>query len=257
MQDLLSLANHLADESGAVIRRYFRTVFTTETKEDASPVTIADREAEARIRQIIEATRPDDAILGEEYGHKEGKSGFTWVLDPIDGTKSFVVGRPSFGTLIALCKNGTPILGIIDQPVIRERWASDSKSTTFNGTRVFTRKATSLKECRIASTAPAQLAPPNTQDYLWQTLDTNCSYTLWGGDCYSYGLLANGGLDAVIETCLSPHDYLALVPVIKGAGGWMGDWGGGALMLESHNKSGQTLALGNPAMKDRFIDLLK
>ncbi len=256
MQDLLSLANHLADESGKVIRKHFRTPFDVETKSDASPVTVADKGAEARIREILEEKRPGDGILGEEYGPKESRNGYTWVLDPIDGTKSFVIGRPTFGTLIALCKDGIPVLGIIDQPILNERWVGDTKQTTFKGTPVSARKVSTLKECRVASTAPAQLAAPNTDGHLWQKLDSACNYTVWGGDCYSYGLLTNGGLDAVIETCLAPYDYLALVPVVTGAGGWMGDWNGNSLTLTNHDKSGKTIALGNADLKDDFLKLI-
>ena len=118
MQELLSFANHLADESGKVIRQYYRTDFTVENKADESPVTIADRTVEATLRKIIESQRPDDGILGEEYGTKESRNGFTWVLDPIDGTKSFTIGRPSFGTLIAYCKNDVPMMGVIEQPIL-------------------------------------------------------------------------------------------------------------------------------------------
>jgi inositol-phosphate phosphatase / L-galactose 1-phosphate phosphatase / histidinol-phosphatase len=247
MQELLSFANHLADESGKVITRYFRKGFAVERKGDDTPVTIADRSVEAELRKIIEAARPDDGILGEEYGPKESRSGYIWVLDPIDGTKSFVVGRPTFGTLIALCKENAPILGVIDQPILKERWVGDGARTTFNGHKISTRKVITMKECRVASTAPAQLPD------LWQKLDAACAYTIWGGDCYSYGLLANGGLDCVIETGLAPYDYLALAPIVSGAGGWMGDWNGAPLTLQS---DGRTIALGNPALKDSFLDFV-
>lgn len=282
MQELLSLANHLADESGKIIRQHFRTPFDVETKSDASPVTVADKGAEAKIREILEEKRPDDGILGEEYGPRESKNGLTWVLDPIDGTKSFVIGRPTFGTLIALCQDGVPILGIIDQPILNERWVGDGKQTTFNGKVVRTRPCPYMKAARVASTAPAQLVgntPPSipplagggVEDenippasggirggslHLWQRLDQECAYTIWGGDCYSYGLLANGGLDAVIETMLAPYDYLALVPVVHGAGGMMCNWEGNPLTLSNHEKTGRTLAVGNPALKDQFLEII-
>ncbi|PZO82995.1 MAG: histidinol phosphate phosphatase [Micavibrio aeruginosavorus] len=256
MQDLVSFANHLADESGKVIRGYFRQPFDVETKSDESPVTAADKGAEARLREIIEAQRPEDGILGEEYGPKESRNGYTWVLDPIDGTKSFVIGRPTFGTLIALCKDGVPILGVIDQPILNERWVGDGKVTYFNGQEAHTRKCPSLKQARVASTAPAQLAAPNADGHLWQALDAACAYTVWGGDCYSYGLLANGGLDAVVETCLAPYDYLALVPVVTGAGGFMSDWNGNPLTLINHDKSGRTIAMGDASLKDDFLKII-
>jgi len=251
MQELLSFANSLADTSGAIISRYFRTDFTVDTKSDASPVTVADRAVEAELRKIIEKERPDDGIFGEEYGIKESKNGYDWVLDPIDGTKSFVIGRATFGTLISLCKDGVPILGIIDQPIAKERWVgAKDMPTIFNGRQVKTRACSDLRSAVAGSTAPAQLGGQ------WKTLDLNCAYTVWGGDCYFYGLLANGGIDAVMETMLAPYDYLALVPVVEGAGGWMGDWNGNPLTLSHHDKAGRVLAVGDPALKDTFLNLL-
>lgn len=253
MQELLSLANHLADESGKVITRYFRTDFTVENKADESPVTIADRAVEAELRKIIEVQRPDDGILGEEYGPKESKSGFTWVLDPIDGTKSFTVGRASFGTLIALCQGDIPLLGVIDQPILKERWVGDTQQTTFNGAPVKTKSCASLKSARVASTSPSQLAELHGEVPLWRKIYNECNYFVWGGDCYSYGLLANGWLDGVMEQFLAPYDFAALVPVVQGAGGWMGDWLGNPLTLKS---DGRALAIGDIARKDDFLKLL-
>src|SRR5688572_2092698 len=154
MQELLKLAETMADEAGKIARQYFRQPFDTEMKGDETPVTIADKTIEAKLREIIERARPEDGILGEEYGPKETRNGLTWVLDPIDGTKSFVVGRPTFGTLIALCENDVPILGVIDQPISGERWTGDGKQTTFNGSPVKARPCATLKEARLASTSP-------------------------------------------------------------------------------------------------------
>jgi histidinol phosphatase-like enzyme (inositol monophosphatase family) len=254
MQELLSFANRLADESGKIITRYFRTDFAIEAKTDETPVTIADRTVEAELRKIIERERPDDGILGEEYGPKESKSGFTWVLDPIDGTKSFTVGRPSFGTLIALCEGDIPVLGVIDQPILKERWVGDTEVTTFNGKQVVTRTCPDLKSARMASTSPSQLAELHGEHPLWKKIYAECNYMVWGGDCYSYGLLANGWLDGVVEQFLAPYDFAALVPIVQGAGGWMSDWEGNMLTLKSE---GRTLALGDAGLKDSMIDLLK
>lgn len=254
MQELLSLAHTLADESGKIISRYFRTDFSIERKGDETPVTIADREVEAALRRIIESRRPDDGILGEEYGPKESKSGLTWVLDPIDGTKSFTVGRPSFGTLIALCEGDIPVLGVIDQPVLKERWVGDTEETTFNGKPVRTAQCANLKSARLASTSPSQLAELHGDHPLWKKLYAECNYIVWGGDCYSYGLLANGWLDGVVEQFLAPYDFAALVPIVQGAGGWMGDWGGNPLTLHS---DGRTLAIGDASLKNQFLDILK
>lgn len=248
ISSLLPLANRLADEAGKIILQHYRTGFAVDHKSDESPVTIADRGVEARIREILEIERPEDGILGEEYGPKDSKNGLTWVIDPIDGTKSFVVGRPTFGILIALCKDGIPVLGMIDQPVLKERWIGDGRTTTFNGTPVKTRACPALKQARIASTSPAQLPQ------CWEELNSKSNFMVWGGDCYSYGLLANGWLDGVIEDFLAPYDFLALPPIVHGAGGWMGDWDGKPLTVES---KGKTLALGDAAMKDEMLSLLK
>lgn len=253
MNDLLSFASHLADESGKVIAQYFRTEFTVDSKEDSSPVTIADRMVEKTLRAIIERERPEDGILGEEYGPKESSSGLTWVLDPIDGTKSFTIGRPSFGTLIALCKEGVPQIGVIDQPILKERWIGDGTHTTFNGVPVLARACAEPKQARMASTSPSQLAQDVGGQPLWRALYTKSNYMVWGGDCYSYGLIANGWLDGVIESGLAPYDFAAIPPIVQGAGGWMGDWRGAPLTLASE---GKTIALGDAALKDDFLDLL-
>lgn len=254
MQELSAFASILADEAGKIITRYFRTDFAIDTKSNETPVTVADREVELHLRKIIESERPDDGILGEETEAKESKNGFTWVLDPIDGTKSFTIGRPSFGTLIAYCKGWTPILGVIDQPILKERWIGDGHTTTFNGKIVKTSKCARMKDARIASTSPAQLTHKSGDEMLWQRLYKEGRYMVWGGDCYSYGLLANGWLDGVIETMLAPYDYAALAPIVNGAGGWMGDWDGNPLTLKS---DGHTLAIGDVARKDDFLALLK
>lgn len=248
MQELLSFANRLADVSGKVISRYFRTDFDVESKGDETPVTIADRTVEAELRAIIERERPDDGILGEEFGPKASKNGLTWVLDPIDGTKSFIIGRPTFGTLIALWNEDAPLLGVIDQPILRERWIGDGKQTTFNGKAVKVRACTSLKDAVCTCTSPRQI------EALWPRLYEDCKAMVWGGDCYSYAMLANGWLDIAVESGLQPYDFAALVPIVQGAGGWMGDWNGAPLTLAS---GGRTLALGDASLKDPFLTLLK
>lgn len=248
MQDFITLAHHLADEAGSIIGKHFRTNFEVESKADETPVTIVDRTVEARLREIVEKQRPEDGILGEEYGPVEGKNNYTWVFDPIDGTKSFVIGRPTFGTLIALCQDGVPILGIIDQPILKERWIGvKGQPTLFNGTSVQTRPCVSLKETRIASTSPSMMPE------VWPKFYDECGIVVWGGDCYSYGLLANSGLDAVIESGLGTYDFAAIPPIVEGAGGLMCDWEGKPLTLES---DGKTLAIGNPALKEEFLSLI-
>ncbi len=251
MQEFTALANKLADEAGKIVRQYFRTDFDVIKKDDDSPVTIADRSIESSLREIIEAERPDDGILGEEFGTKEGKSGYTWVIDPIDGTKSFVIGRPTFGTLIALCENDVPVLGVIDQAILQERWIGiKGQETTFNGEPVQTRSCESLDKARVCSTTPAMF---NNTGPAYEALGKG-NEIAWGGDCYMYGLIASGFMDIAIEADLSPYDFAALVPVIEGAGGHISDWDGNPVTLKS---DGRIIALGDPALWEEIYKLLK
>ncbi len=251
MQELLSFANNLADEAGKIVQQYFRSKFEVIKKDDDSPVTIADRSIEKRLREIIEEQRPDDGILGEEFGVKDSKSGLIWVIDPIDGTKSFVIGRPTFGTLIALCENDEPVLGIIDQAILNERWVGvKGQKTTFNGQPIKTRPCQTLDEARICSTTPAMF---NKTGPAYEALGKG-NEIAWGGDCYMYGLIASGFMDIAIEADLSPYDFAALVPVIEGAGGHISDWEGNSITLKS---DGRIIALGDPAMWDEVSAKLK
>lgn len=243
MQEFTALANSLADEAGEIVRQYFRTPFDVETKSDDSPVTIADRSVELRMREIIERERPDDGIFGEEFGIKESKNGLTWVLDPIDGTKSFMIGRPTFGTLIALCEDDKPVLGIIDQAISKERWVGADGQTTFNGKPVSTRPCKTVKDSRICSTTPAMFSETGP---VYEAFETGCK-VVWGGDCYMYGLIASGHMDIAIEASLSPYDFAALVPVVENAGGIITDWDGNPLTLKS---SGEVIAMGDAALWD-------
>ena len=248
MQDILLTAHKLADAAGEVIRGHFRTPFEIISKFDETPVTVADRAVEARLREMIEAAHPQDGILGEEYGKKASQNGRTWVIDPIDGTKSFIVGRPTFGTLIALCEDEVPVMGVIDQPIAGERWVgAKGMPTTLNGTPVKTRPCGSLKEAVAGCTSPKQIPD------LWERFYAEYKAMVWGGDCYSYGLLAMGGMDVVVEQYLAPYDFAALPPIIEGAGGLMCDWGGKPLTLSS---IGQTVAIGDPVLKDAVLDFI-
>lgn len=241
MQEFEALAKRLADEAGEIVRPYFRKPMTIEIKGDDSPVTIADRAVEKRMREIIEAERPDDGIYGEEFGIKESKNGLTWVLDPIDGTSSFIIGRPTFGTLIALCEDGVPQLGVINQPILGEQWIGDGKTTTFNGKVVRARPCDNIDRAIVGSTCPAMF---KGNESLFQSFDDRCKM-IWGGDCYMYGLMAQGYLDIIFETLLQPYDYCALVPVVKGAGGHISDYAGNDLTLES---DGTVVACGDPGL---------
>ena len=254
----LALANRLADAAGAAIRPLFRGNWEQERKADRSPVTEADRAAEAAMRAILEAERPDDGIIGEEYGTRNEGAGRQWVLDPVDGTISFMAGRPIFGTLIALMQDGWPVLGIIDQPIAGERWAGRiGEGTTFNGKAVRTRSCKSLDEAVLATSSPHYFDNASAEAYmqLAQVVGGNerQGTIVYGGDCYNYGLLAGGHLDIVCEQGLAIYDYAALVPVVEGAGGTVSDWQGNPLDAES---DGTIIALGDPARLDDVLEAM-
>jgi inositol-phosphate phosphatase / L-galactose 1-phosphate phosphatase / histidinol-phosphatase len=247
----ITLAARLADAAGAAIRPFFRADFVHEAKGDASPVTEADRAAEAAMRAILEAECPDDAIIGEEFGNKNGSSKRTWVLDPIDGTVSFMAGRPIFGTLIALLQDGFPVMGVIDQCISGERWVGVSgRETTLNGKPVRTRACRALSEAVLASTGPQYFDNHAAEHFMALAAKTAHKRMVWGGDCYNYGLLAAGQIDLVVESGLKIHDFAALVPIVEGAGGLMCDWNGDPLHSGS---AGDVIALGDPA---RLEDVL-
>jgi histidinol phosphatase-like enzyme (inositol monophosphatase family) len=257
-QSDIDLAHRLADAAGTVIRGYFRRPAGLEIKDDRSPVTLADREAEAAMRRLIEAERSGDGIVGEEYGVREGVTGRRWVLDPIDGTHSFTAGRAIFGTLIALVENDWPVLGVIDQPVQRERWIGVAgRGTTFNGAPVRTRTCAQLEGAVMATTSPHYFGEDAALRYLALTAATSGGHTrmtpIYGGDCYNYGLLASGQIDLVCESGLKLHDFAALVPIVEGAGGRMCDWNGEPLTAESQ---GHVLAIGDPARVDDVLEAL-
>lgn len=246
------LANRLADAAGAAIRPFFRAHFTHEAKDDASPVTEADRAAEAAIRSILDIKCPHDAIIGEEYGEKSGTSGRSWILDPIDGTVSFMAGRPVFGTLIALLEDGWPVLGVIDQCISGERWVGAAgRETTFNDKLVRTRSCQALSDAVLASTGPQYFDDHAAEHFMALAAKTAHKRMVWGGDCYNYGLLAAGHIDLVVESGLKLHDFAALVPVVEGAGGMMCDWNGEPLHAAS---DGHVIALGDAARMEDVLE---
>jgi len=248
----IAFAETLAGLAGEAIRPYFRNSHGLEAKDDASPVTLADRAAEAAMRAAIEARFPDDAIIGEEYGVREGTSGRAWVLDPIDGTRAFISGRPIFGTLIALVADGWPVLGVIDQPILRERWVGViGRPTLFNGKAAATRRCPELSKALLATTSPALFG--DDQLHAFEHLDAAVMSTVLGGDCYNYACVASGWLDIVVEDGLKLHDFAALVPVVEGAGGRMCDWSGDPLTVDS---IGEVVAAGDPARIEDILEAL-
>lgn len=249
----IALAERLADAAGAAIRPFFRAAYASETKADASPVTEADRAAEAAMRRIIEAEYPRDGIIGEEYGIKDSATGRSWVLDPIDGTISFMAGRPIFGTLVALVEEGWPVVGVIDQPVARERWVGAvGRPTQFNGAPATTRRCTAMAEAMLATSSPHYFTDDDAVRFLAVAAKAS-RRVIYGGDCYNYGLVASGHLDLVVESGLKLHDFAALVPVVEGAGGTMCDWTGEPLNADS---AGDVIALGDAARLEEVVEAL-
>jgi histidinol phosphatase-like enzyme (inositol monophosphatase family) len=251
-QDLIDLAHHLADASGAVLRRYYRADLEEDDKEDGSPVTIADREAEAVMRELLAARAPDHGVVGEELGPRREGAELVWVLDPIDGTKAFLTGKPLFTTLIGVLFRGQPVLGIIDQPVVGDRWVGAAGRATVLGSRpVRTRDCTSLARARLSTTGPQYFDEAGKRAF--DRVAAQARLVSYGGDGYQYGLVASGGLDLVFESGLKLHDFAALVAVIEGAGGVITDWRGRALDAASE---GSVVAAGDPRVHAEALSLL-
>jgi histidinol phosphatase-like enzyme (inositol monophosphatase family) len=250
----IALANRLAEAAGAAIGPYFRGELGLEAKADSSPVTLADRAAEVAMRRILAAEVPRDGIVGEEFGIEREGANRCWVLDPIDGTTSFVAGRPIFGTLIALLDRGFPVLGVIDQPILGERWVGAmGHATTFNGREVRTRACRDLSDALLASTSPSLFDDHAAGHFMALASRTAHRRMIWGGDCYNYGLVASGQIDLVCESGLKLHDFAALVPVVEGAGGTMADWNGEPLHAGS---AGDVIALGDAARLEDVVEAL-
>lgn len=251
-QDLIDLATRAANLSRPILRRYFRADLDVVRKGDESPVTRADREAEAAIRRLLTREAPDHGIIGEEHGTERTDADFVWVLDPLDGTRAFVVGKPTFGTLIALAYKGEPVLGVIDMPVLDERWiGAAGHVTTFNGAAAQTRACTRLADAWINTTSPEMFAGARETAFnSVRAASAGCNY---GGDCYGYALVASGHLDATIEAGMQTYDFMALAPVVQGAGGIITDWAGKPLGLES---DGSVIAAGDARVHAEAVALL-
>ncbi len=255
LDQFVAAAEAAADVAGAVVRPFFRADFAVDTKSDRSPVTIADRTAEQAMRAVLAERFPDHGILGEEFGLDRPEARLRWVLDPIDGTRAFVSGRPTFGTLIALMDGDTPIVGVIDQPVSGERWiGAAGRKTTFNGRyggRVGCRTCPSIADAELSCTSPEMLGADMPR---WERLAAAARRNYWGGDCYAHGLLAIGQIDVITENTMKLWDWAALVPVVEGAGGKVTDWSGQPLRPGG---DGYVLSVGDPALLPQVVALLK
>jgi inositol-phosphate phosphatase/L-galactose 1-phosphate phosphatase/histidinol-phosphatase len=248
----LELALRLADAAGEAIRPYFRQPLTVDDKADLTPVTAADRAAEQAMRSLIESRFPEHGIIGEEFGRARDSAEFVWTLDPIDGTKSFVSGVPLFGTLIALTRAKRPILGIIDQPISRERWVGVAgRPTTLNGAVVHCRACAGLAAATLFATTPDMFK--GRQAAAFARVSGAIKLTRFGADCYAYGLLAAGFIDLVIEADLKPYDFCPMVPIVEGAGGLATDWRGAPLDLASE---GRVLIAGDRRTHEAALALL-
>ncbi len=250
--DLIAFAHRLADASGPVVMRYFRKNLPVEVKSDSTPVTLADREAESVIRQLIYDHHPDHGVVGEEHAAVQPDAEFVWVIDPIDGTKSFITGRPLFGTLIALMWEGEPVLGIVDHPALGDRWiGAIGHPTTMNGNTVRVRSCSDLGEATLLASSPHYYLGESLERF--ERVRQRCQYVVYGSECLEYGLLASGFVDIVTEAQLEPFDYLAAVPVIEGAGGVITDWQGRRLGLTSGDK---ILAVGDAGVHEKILSIL-
>jgi histidinol-phosphatase len=230
----LMLAERLADVARVIAMKNFRTPLAIERKGDGSPVTLADRDIETQMRRMIRAAFPGHAIRGEEFA-AEGSGEFTWVLDPIDGTKSFITGYPLFGSLIALLQHGRPVIGVIEAPALAERWLGcEGRATLFNGTPVRTSACRAITEAVVYTTTAETFGPAERRRF--ETLSARAALRRFGGDCYLYGMLAGGYCDLVIEVQLKPHDFMAAIPVVQGAGGRISDWRGAPLTVASDGR---------------------
>jgi histidinol phosphatase-like enzyme (inositol monophosphatase family) len=243
------------DAAGAVIRPWFRMGLAADLKRDLSPVTRADRDAEQAMRALLAARFPEHGIMGEEFGLQNPTARLRWVLDPIDGTRAFITGRPVFGTLVSLMEGNTPILGVIDQPVTGERWiGAAGRPTSFRGPfagAVGTRPCPTLDRAELSCTTPEMFDAAESRR--WRRLSRAAGRTSFGGDCYAYGLLALGQIDLIAEADLKVWDWAALLPVVEGAGGRMTDWQGQPLRVDG---PGQVLAVGDPALLAEAVLLL-
>jgi myo-inositol-1(or 4)-monophosphatase len=230
--DFEGFVDRLTAAAGETILPFFRTSLGVENKARGGsydPVTAADRGAERAMRTLIEQTFPEHGILGEEYGTVNPDAEFVWVLDPIDGTRAFITGMPGWGTLVGLLRQGSPCFGQMYQPFTRERFSGDGRAARYRGPsgdrKLRTRSCASLSEAALSTTSPRLFEGAELDAF--EALESNARLTRFGGDCYSYCMLAAGHIDLVIESGLQPYDIVALIPIIEGAGGVVSDWQGG------------------------------
>ena len=249
----VTFATTLADQSRQIMSGALLARPAIELKPDSSYVTDTDKGIERALRTMIETQFPAHGILGEEYGAQNADAEYVWVLDPIDGTAAFVAGLPVFGTLIALLHEGVPVIGVIDHLMTNDRWIGAlGRPTTRNGAVVHTRQCPSLAQAMLSASNPdffsAQEQP------LFERIRSRTQWRIYGGSCFSYGLLASGRIDMSIDSSLGIHDFAPYVPILAGAGGIITDWQGKAIDMHS---GPQILAAGDPARHAEALALLQ
>jgi len=254
--DFAAFVDELALVSGETIRPFFRSALSIENKSRSGgfdPVTAADRAAEAAMRALIKRTFPAHGIVGEEFPAEQPNAEYVWILDPIDGTKSFICGLPAWGTLIALTRHGEPIYGVMHQPFTREQFSGDGSGARYRGPagdRILqTRECETLRDAIMLTTSPLLMKPADRQCF--ERVEQTVRLSRYGGDCYAYCVLAAGHVDLIIETELKPHDVLALIPIIEGAGGIMTTWENG----RPHN-GGRIVAAGDRRVHAQAMKVL-
>ena len=245
-RDLVEFAHALADAAGEIVRAAARARRIVRRKADASPVTEIDCAVETRLREMIAARYPDHGVIGEEFGNDRPEADHVWVLDPIDGTKAFLAAMPVFGTLIGLARGGRPVLGIVEQPVTRERWAGvDGGETSYNGERVHTGACDRLCEALVCTTSSEYYEGEDAAAL--QRMVSGSRWMVYGGNCYAFAQVASGFVDVALEAKVAVYDYCALVPIVENAGGIMTGWHGEALTTRPV-PGGRILASASPSL---------
>jgi myo-inositol-1(or 4)-monophosphatase len=254
--DFAAFVDRLATVSGEAILPFFRTSLGVENKAGPGafdPVTAADRAAETAMRTLIRQTFPDHGIIGEEFGSERTDAEYVWVLDPIDGTKSFISGMPAWGTLIALTRGGVPVYGMMHQPFTRERFTGDGGASRYRGPAgeraLHVRRSGSLSEALLMTTSPLLMKEEDRASF--GKVEKAVRLSRYGGDCYAYCMLAAGHVDLVIETELKPYDILPLVPIIAGAGGIVTTWDG-----STPSAGGRIVAAGDRRVHEAAMKVL-
>ena len=258
----IALVHALADISGEIALKHFRTPLAIDAKADFTPVTVADRDGETAMRELIRRTFPTHGIIGEEQGWEQETAEWLWILDPIDGTKSFINGVPLFGTLIGLWhqtqpNGGAAWLGCVNHPALKERWVGGGgEPTTLNGKPVRARPCARLSDAALYLTAPDFFTAEDRTAF--SRLEGTVRLRRFGGtDCYHYGMVASGWIDMACESALKLHDYAAIIPVLEGAGAVITDWNGAPLALDSAQLAGgRVLACGDRRVHAEAVKML-